>query len=139
MRVEHRTLVLAPARRIFRLYQDVAAWHTWDPDTRSASLDGPFAVGTRGSLVPTEGRPVPMVLTCVEPDVRFTVESRIPLFRMVFEHELVPQGLATRVTHRVTFSGPLAVVLGRLLARRLDRGLPVTLANLKREAERDDA
>ena len=139
MQVEHALLVDAPAARIFRLYADVAAWHTWDPDTRRASLDGPFAVGSRGSLTPTRGNTVPMVLTRVEPDACFTVESRIPLFRMVFEHELVPQGLATRVTHRVTFSGPLAVVLGRLLARRLDRGLPVTLANLKREAERDDA
>jgi hypothetical protein len=138
MRVEHRTLVRAPARRIFRLYEDVAAWHTWDPDTRSASLDGPFAVGTRGTLVPTEGRPVPMVLTCVEPDVRFTVESRIPLFRMVFEHELVPRGDAVEVVHRVTFSGLLSPVIGRMLAKRLHRGLPVTLANLKRLAEAGD-
>jgi hypothetical protein len=138
MRVEHRTLVRAPARRIFRLYEDVAAWHTWDPDTRSASLDGPFAVGTRGTLGPTEGRPVPMVLTCVEPDVRFTVESRIPLFRMVFEHELVPRGDAVEVVHRVTFSGLLSPVIGRMLAKRLHRGLPVTLANLKRLAEAGD-
>jgi hypothetical protein len=72
----------------------------------------------------------------VEPNVCFTVESRIPLFRMVFEHELMPQGGAVQVTHRVTFSGPLTFLLGRMLVRQLNQGLPVTLASLKRLAER---
>jgi Polyketide cyclase / dehydrase and lipid transport len=135
MQVEHHILVRAPAERIFGLYRDVSAWHTWDPDTRRASLDGPFAVGTRGWLTPTRGRTVPMQLTRVEPDTCFTVESKIPLFRMVFEHELLPQGDAVRVTHRVTFSGPLTFLLGRMLVRQLHQGLPVTLARLQQLAE----
>lgn len=135
MHTEHSITVQAAAARIFQLYQDVAGWHTWDPDTRQASIAGPFAVGTQGSLTPTQGNTVPMLITRVEPDACFTVESRIPLFRMVFEHELQPQGAAVRVTHRVSFSGLLSVVLGPLLIRRLNRGLPVTLGNLKRRAE----
>ncbi|MBL0919020.1 MAG: SRPBCC family protein [Hydrogenophaga sp.] len=135
MQVEHSIVVDAPAERIFRLYEDVANWHTWDPDTKSASIDGPFAVGTRGSLTPPKGRTVPMLLTRVERDACFTVESRIPLFRMVFEHELVPQGGAVKVIHRVTFSGALTFLLGRMLVKQLNHGLPVTLANLKRRAE----
>lgn len=139
MQVEHSTVVQAPAARIFRIYEDVAAWPSWDPDTRRAALDGPFAVGSRGSLTPTQGRRVPMLVTKVERNAGFTVESRIPLFRMVFEHELQPQGEAVRVVHRVTFSGPLTFVLGRMLARRVDQGLPVTLARLKRLAESGSA
>lgn len=135
MHVEHSILVDAPAARIFRLYEAVSDWHTWDPDTKRASLDGPVAVGTRGSLTPTQGNTVPMVITELEPNERFTVESKIPLFRMVFEHRLVPQGDAILVRHRVTFYGPLSLVLGPLLRQRLHRGLPVTLANLKRVAE----
>lgn len=135
MQVEHSIVTHAPAGRVFRIYENVAAWHTWDPDTKRASLDGPFAVGSRGSLTPTQGNTVPMLVTRVEPGSCFTVESRIPLFRMVFEHELVPHGDALRVTHRVTFSGLLSFVLGRMLAKRVDQGLPVTLANLKRLAE----
>lgn len=135
MQVEHSILVQAPAERIFRIYQDVSAWHTWDPDTKRASLEGPFVVGSRGSLTPAKGNTVPMVLTEVEPNAGFTVECRIPLFRMVFAHELVPQAGATTVIHRVTFSGLLSFVLGRMLARQLNQGLPVTLASLKRLAE----
>lgn len=135
MHVEHSITIQAAAARVFQLYQDVAGWHTWDPDTRQASIAGPFAVGTRGSLTPTQGNTVPMLITRVEPDACFTVESRIPLLRMVFEHELRPQGAAVHVTHRVRFSGLLSLVLGPLLIRRLNRGLPVTLATLKRRAE----
>lgn len=135
MQVEHSILVQASPERIFRIYEDVSTWHTWDPDTKRAWLEGPFAVGSRGSLTPTKGNTVPMLVTQVERNASFTVESRIPLFRMVFEHELLAQGSTTKVIHRVTFSGLLTFVLGRLLAKQVNHGLPVTLASLKRLAE----
>lgn len=135
MKVEHRIQVAAPAQAIFRIYEDVSNWHTWDPDTKQASWQGPFELGSRGRLVPTKGRAVPMVLTERVQDSRFTVESKIPLFRMRFEHELLPHAGMTEVVHRVSLSGPLTLVLGRMLARQLNAGLPVTLQNLKALAE----
>jgi Polyketide cyclase / dehydrase and lipid transport len=135
MQVEHSILVQATAERVFRIYQDVSSWHTWDPDTKRAVLEGPFTAGVKGSLTPTKGNTVPMVVTKVEPNSCFTVESKIPMFRMVFEHELVPQSKGVQVVHRVTFSGPLAFLLGRMLVKQLNQGLPVTLASLKRLAE----
>lgn len=135
MHIEKRIHVAATAQTLFRIYEDVQNWHTWDPDTRQATLDGPFEVGSRGRLVPTKGNAVPMVLTQVVRDRCFTVESSIPMFRMRFDHELVPDRDLTEVIHRVTFSGPLAWVLGRLLVKRLNSGLPVTLARLKALAE----
>jgi hypothetical protein len=133
--VEHRITINAPANAIYRIYEDVKNWHTWDPDTKSASLDGPFAVGSTGKLTPAKGNTVRMVLTKAEPGRCFTVESRLPLFRMLFEHELVALPGATEVVHRVTFSGALSVVLGPMLSRQLNSGLPVTLGKLKALAE----
>ncbi len=135
MQVEHRILIQSTADRIFRVYEEVENWHTWDPDTKRASIDGPFVVGSRGELTPTKGKTVSMLITKVERDVCFTVECKIPLFRMVFEHELVAQSEAIEVIHRTTFSGLLTVFLGRMLVNQLNRGLPVTLANLKRQVE----
>lgn len=135
MQVEHRITVRASADIIYRIYEDVANWQTWDPDTRQAVLEGPFQVGSRGRLTPTKGRAVPMELITVERNRCFTVESRIPLFRMVFEHELRHLGDATEVTHRVMFSGLLSWLLGPMLARQLNTGLPVTLGKLKALAE----
>lgn len=137
MPIEHRTIIAATRDTIYRLYADVANWHHWDPDTRRASLDGPFAVGSRGKLTPAKGNTVPMVVTFADPAHGFTVESRIPLLlRMVFEHELIARGKAvTEVVHRVTLSGPLGRLIGPGLKRQLDAGLPVTLSRLKRLAE----
>ena len=135
MQVEHRITVNASPETIFGIYEDVSRWHTWDPDTRQATLDGPLQVGSRGRLVPTQGNAVPMVVTKAIPGRCFTVESKIPLFRMVFEHELGPAQGTTVVIHRVTFSGLLTFVLGPLLAKRLNAGLPVTLGRLKALAE----
>jgi hypothetical protein len=135
MQVEHRITVAASPETVFRIYEDVRNWHTWDPDTKQAILEGPFQVGSRGRLTPTKGNAVPMVLSQVVPGRCFTVESKIPLFRMVFEHELVPVQGATEVVHRVTFSGLLSFVLGPMLSKQLNSGLPGTLSRLKALAE----
>ncbi len=135
MQVEHRTIIQARPETIFAIYSDVTHWHTWDPDTQHASLDGPLRPGATGKLTPTKGRTVPMRVTGVVPGRSFTVESKIPLFRMVFEHELTPGDAGTEVVHRVSFSGVLSVVLGPMLSRQLNAGLPITLGNLKQLAE----
>lgn len=135
MQVEHSINVHASARRLFAIYADVANWNRWDPDTKASHIVGPFQVGATGSLTPAKGSTVPMVLTSVVPDRAFTAESKIPMFRMLFEHELIPTGQTTQVIHRVTFSGPLAFVLGRMVGAQVNKGLPVTLANLKAAAE----
>jgi hypothetical protein len=135
MQVEHRIAIAASPEAVFRIYEDVQNWHTWDPDTKQASLEGPFCVGSRGRITPPKGMSVPMLLTQVVPGSCFTVESKIPLFRMLFEHELVPVPGATEVVHRVTFSGVLSFVLGPMLSRQLNSGLPVTLRKLKALAE----
>ncbi len=136
LQVEHHISIAAPPERIYGIYKDVSNWHTWDPDTKSATLDGPFVVGAKGKLVPTMGNAVPMLLTSVLRNRSFTVESRIPLFQIVFEHELYPSDATTEVVHRITFSGALSFVLGRMLAKRANVGLPATLTNLKRMAEK---
>jgi hypothetical protein len=86
---------------------------------------------TYANWCPPRATPSPLVLTQVIRDRCFTMESSIPMFRMRFHHELVPVRGLTEVIHRVTFSGPLTWVLARLLARRLNSGLAVTLARLQ--------
>lgn len=136
MSVEHSITVNTSPERIFAIYADVASWCKWDPDTKSSSLSGPFQTGTTGRLTPTKGNTVAMLLSSVVPNKHFTVESKIPLlFRMIFEHELIPANGATRVTHRVKFHGPLAFILSRVIGSQLNKGLPATLANLKAMAE----
>lgn len=135
MQVEHRVLVNARPEKIFSIYMDVANWNKWDPDTKASHINGPFSAGSTGRLTPAKGNTVPMLLTSVKENHHFTVESKIALFRMVFEHELLDRGQSTEVIHRVSFYGLLAPILGRLVGAQVHKGLPVTLANLKLAAE----
>ncbi len=135
MQVEARIDIQAPPAAIFAVYQDVARWNTWDPDTKSSSINGPFEVGTKGRLAPTKGSEIAIELTSVVPGRWFTCAGGVPMFRMVFEHELLPCGPFTTVVHRVTFSGTLSFILGRLVRAQLRKGLPVTLTSLKRLVE----
>ena len=135
MQVEHRILARVEPEVIFRIYEDVGGWNNWDPDTKQATLDGPLRVGARGKLTPTKGQTVPMLITQVVSNRSFTVESKIPLFRMLFEHELLPCEDGTEIVHRVSFSGLLSIFLGPMLSKQLNFGLPVTLSKLKLLAE----
>ncbi len=127
--------VRASPARVFAIWADAAAWPSWDPDLESASLDGPFAVGSRGVLKP-EGAPrTRIVLTEVVPDAGFAAAARLPLARMLFEHRIDALEDGCTVTHSVRFAGPFAALYRRLIGPAIARGLPGTMAGLKAAAE----
>jgi hypothetical protein len=135
MQIEERITTSAKPETIFSIYADVERWNTWDPDTKSSFLTGPFAIGSKGRICPTKGNAVPMELTALTPNRSFTVQCKIPLFKMVFDHELSLCEAGTEVLHRVVFSGPLTFILGRIVGAQVRKGLPKTLLSLKRLAE----
>lgn len=135
MQIEERIKIAVPPDVVDRIWSEVDRWHLWDPDTKKASLDGPFAVGSRGRIVPSKGMGVPMVITERTAGRSFTVEGYIPLFRMHFEHQVqaVPDGAV--VTHRVWFTGPLRFLFAPGVGRQVRDGLPRTMRSLKAYAE----
>lgn len=135
MQVEHRIVAHVEPEAVYRIYEDVGGRHIWDSDTKLATLDGPLRVGARGRLTPTKGQTVPMLVTQVVDNRSFTVESKIPLFRMLFDHELHPCEGGTEIVHRVSFSRLLSLILGPMLSKQLNSGLQVTLGKLKKLAE----
>lgn len=133
--IEKSVITSAPPETIFRIYQDVENWNKWDPDTKSSQLAHGLTLGSLGSLTPTKGNTVPMEVTSVIENRNFTVTSKTMLFRMDFDHELTPVSNGTLVVHRVTFSGFLKPILSMIIGRLVDKGLPITLQNLKTLAE----
>jgi hypothetical protein len=127
--------VTSDPERVFALYENVANWKQWDPDVASSSISGPFAAGTTGKLKPTNGPEAKIKIVSVEKNKSFTVQSRLPLCTMTFEHELFPVKGATRVVHRVSFNGPLSFFFGRVVGNQIRKGLPGTLLGLKQAVE----
>ena len=54
MVIEESIHINTSAETLFDIYQDVSRWNCWDPDTKESFLDGPFAVGATGRLIPQE-------------------------------------------------------------------------------------
>ncbi len=121
---------------IDKIWSEVDQWHLWDPDTKQARLNGPFAVGTNGRIVPSKGMGIPMVVTERSVGRSFTVEGYIPLFRIHFEHTVSAENGGSKVSHRVWFTGTLAFLFGPGVAKQVREGLPRTMLSLKAYAEK---
>ncbi|MCL1971628.1 MAG: SRPBCC family protein [Endomicrobia bacterium] len=136
MQFEEKILINAPVEKLYSLYANVSAWSFWDPDVTSSSINGQFSSGATGILQPSSGPKAKIIFIEVVPNRSFTVESKLPLCTMRFEHELSPiGGSQVQALHRVSFIGLLAPLFGRLIGSRIRKGLPHTLEGLKRAAE----
>lgn len=133
---EAKILINASPACIFRLYSDVEGWKNWDPEVEWSEMDGAFVASSYGNLKPPKGPALGIHLVDVKDNQSFTVESKLPLCRVLFEHELIPKGASTEVRHRVSFSGLLSPLFAYLIGRKIDAGFPRTLAGLKEIAER---
>ncbi len=135
MQFEAKTTINASPATIFALYADVANWPSWDTDVKSASLQGRFASGAVGEVVPHGGPKSAVHFVEVVANKSVHSECKLPLGKMRFDYELQQQGNTTLVTHRTTFSGFLAPLWGRLIGSGMKKTLPAALAGLKAKAE----
>ena len=138
MQFEEQILISAPVEKIFALYANVNGWSSWDPDVKTSSVEGAFVSGAKGKLKPSKGPEAKITFTEVVPNRSFTVQSKLPLCVMHFEHELIGSSGKVKVVHRVVFDGLLSPLFGRLIGSQIRKGLPSTLQGLKLAAERQN-
>ncbi|MGL6073219.1 MAG: SRPBCC family protein [Fimbriiglobus sp.] len=135
MKFEHTVEIAAQADVIYNLYADVAGWSKWDPEVVESSIQGAFVSGAIGSIKPKGGPKSELKFIQVQPNQSFTVQCKLPLCLMTFEHELTASGSSTKTTHRVRFTGFLSPLFGLLIGKQIKRTLPETMEGLKRAAE----
>jgi Polyketide cyclase / dehydrase and lipid transport len=121
---------------IWSLYSDVANWKRWDDAIITSDLQGQFEVGSKGSMT-IEGnpRPLPFVLLEVEVNKLFRDVTEIPGVNIEFTHSLEQLPDGTKITHHVTISGPAWEQVAATVGKKLEHGLPQTVASLARLAE----
>ncbi len=136
MKFEESITVAASAEKIFAVYAAVAQWPEWDLEVDSASLNGPFSLGSTGKIKPKGAPESEIELIELTENKSFTIECKLPLCKMHFVHELAPQGNgATKVVNGLAFSGLLAPVFGRLIGKGIAKSMPSTLGGLKKFVE----
>jgi hypothetical protein len=135
MQFEFSTHIEATPAIIFALYADVSNWHVWDPEVKSASIEGAFISGVKGVVVPNGGPKSTIYFSEVTPPRRFLASCKLPLCTMRFENELTELQGGTQATHRVAFEGLLAPLFGRLIGSGMRKSIPQALEGLKTAAE----
>ena len=97
--IRHTVKTKASAEAIWKIWEDVSHWNSWDHGIEYSAIDGPFAEGTMGTLKPKGGPLVHTKLTSVEPLKQFVDESKLPLAKIIVSHFLNVTDGATEVTH----------------------------------------
>lgn len=139
MQFAENIVISSSPEKVFSLYADVKNWSCWDPDVKNSSINGAFISGASGTLEPTKGPKAHILFTDVIQNRLFTVEAKLPLCKIRFEHEIDSTHTdSVNVIHRVTFDGILSPVFGTLVGRQIKKALPSTLLGLKTAAERNN-
>jgi hypothetical protein len=116
--------------QLWRVWSDVDAWHTWQPDLDFAKLDGVFAAGTTFQLKPKGAPRVRIQLLTVEPNQRFVDLTRFPLARMYGDHQFIPTGDGVEIRTTVRVEGALGFLWRKLVAEGVARSLEEQTRNL---------
>ena len=132
-----RTLdTTALPERVWQIWSHPETWSTWNPDVVSASLDGPFAVGTTGTLVTKQSRSR-IIFTAINPGRSFTLEAKpMPGMQLRFTCQIEPRSAGSRIGQSVEVAGIMGAVMGRPMAKQIAASFEPILAALKARAER---
>lgn len=114
---EEQRSAMCPASReqIWAVWSDAERWSEWNSGVRSATLDGPFAAGTKGRLKPASGPAGSIEIVELEPNVVWVTVTRLPGAQFRLEHRL-DDGTdgQVKVTYRAQLGGRLAPLYVRL-------------------------
>ncbi len=139
---KHSIITKAKIETIWGLYTDITSWTTWDTGIEYASLEGPFAAGTRGTLQPQGQDKLSFQLIDVEPLDGFSDVTDIPgaAIAIRFDHRLQKTLDGTRITHSVSITGPNVDKFGEQFIAELSDGIPQTMERLAALAiEKDES
>lgn len=121
----------ASPERVFALWSDTSTWAAWDPPVERVVLDGPFRVGTSGTMVMAGGIEMPFELMEITPDARYLDVLRMGELEISIDHvvETTEDGSLITVTTEIT--GPGAEDVGPMVTA----DAPKALAALVEQAE----
>lgn len=105
----------ASREQIWAVWSDSERWSEWNSGVRSATLDGPFAAGTKGRLRPASGPTGSIEIVELEPNVSWVTVTRLPGAQFRLEHRIEDgRGDEVRVIYRAQLAGRLAPLYVRL-------------------------
>jgi hypothetical protein len=129
----------ASPQAAWKIWSDTSTWPAWNADVQSMTLNGPFAVGTTGTMKTKQGTRA-ITLTEVIPGKSFRLETTvIPLTRFAFECKVAPGSAGkTTLSQTIVVGGPLGGLVGGMMGKQIADTFPALLEGLAREAEKSE-
>jgi uncharacterized protein YndB with AHSA1/START domain len=124
MTFSHTVETDAAPERVWEIWTDVSRWPEWDTELITATLEGEFRAGARGTLKPRTGPPSAFTIAELEPGRSYTFTTQLPACRLNVRRVLEPTARGTRFTHEVSFAGPMALLFQALLEKGFAVALP---------------
>jgi hypothetical protein len=133
----HTESTRASSANIWKVWTDVPNWKQWDKGLKDATLEGAFAAGAKGKLIPDKGPKSKFIISEVVPNQSYTFKTKIPCGWLVIKRSLEEKDGITYFTHEVAFTGILKKVLGKRLGENYRAMLPEVMASIKQIAEKE--
>ena len=132
----HTDSSIASKDKIWQVWIDVPNWKQWDKGLKDAVLDGDFAIGAKGKLIPDKGPKSKFVISEMIPNQSYTFKTKIPFGWLIIKRTLEVRAGKTYFTHDVEFTGFLKKTFGNKLGKKYRAMLPSVLTEIKQIAER---
>jgi hypothetical protein len=112
------------------------AWAGWTDPVRwlggpieVAKIDRPFQVGAKITTKVKGNLPLTSTVARIEAPREWVGVAKAPGVTMTIDHIIDPTETGTLLTERLTFSGPLAGLMSRLMGRRIESTFAATTAH----------
>ncbi|WP_411823941.1 SRPBCC family protein [Leptospira sp. 'Mane'] len=114
--------------QIWKLFEDVNNWHTWDEGIEFAKIEGKFEAGNHFILRPKGGPNVKVELLETVKNRMFSDVTRFPLARMYDQHLFEETKDGLKITNTITVKGLLGFLWIKLVAQNIVDSLPKDVA-----------
>jgi hypothetical protein len=132
---EHSVETTAAPDVLWRLWSDIEGWPKWNDGIERIEVDGPFAVGTKFTMIPPGQEPLAMRIVEVVANELFIDEMDAGDFVVRTVHRLERLDTErTRVIYRTEISGPASDDVGPSLGPEITADFPEVLTALVRLA-----
>jgi len=132
--VKHTVETKATPIQIWRIWQDVENWKTWDQEIELSRIDGPFQTGTTG-CTKFVGTPLfKTLLTQVEPHKLVVQEAYLSFAKVISYQSMSHVAGKTQMTFQVEIRGPLSFFFACMLGRFIKKKIPIEMEEMLKRA-----
>jgi hypothetical protein len=133
--ITHTIEAKATPTQIWKIWEDVENWKTWDQEIEFSRIDGPFQTGTTG-CTKFVGTPLFKTLLTQVESHQLVVQEAYLCFAKVISYQSMSQIAGrTQVTFRVEIQGPLSFFYACMIGRLIKKKIPSEMEGMLKRAQ----